>query len=49
MKKINVVFTLEEFSAIMGEPDDSTLILPSIDEDFADLVHDLLGIPLVMV
>jgi len=38
--------TLEEFSAIMGEPNVSTLILPTIGNDFADLAHDLLGISL---
>ena len=29
--------TLEEFSAIMGELDVSTLILPTTNEDFSDL------------
>ena len=40
--------TLEEFSAIMGEPDVSTLILPTTDEDFSNLAQQLLGIPLAM-
>ena len=40
--------TLEEFSVIMGEPDISTLILPITDEDFSDMAHQLLGIPLAM-
>ena len=40
--------TIEEFSAIMGELDVSTLILPTIGEDSTDLVHDLLGISLAV-
>ena len=33
----------------MGEPNVSTLILPTMSEDFADMAHDLLGISLVAV
>ena len=40
--------TLEEFSAIIGKPEVSTLILPTTSEDFANLAYDLLGISLVM-
>ena len=40
--------TLEEFSAIIGEPKVSTLILPTIGEDFTNLAHDLLGISLAV-
>ena len=40
--------TLEEFSAIMGKPNVSTFILPTIDKDFFDMAHQLLGIPLAM-
>ena len=40
--------TLEEFSAIMGEPDVSTFILPTTDEDFPVMAQQLLGIPLAM-
>ena len=45
---VEICLTLEESSAIMGEPDISTLILPTTDEDFSDLAHQLLGIPLAM-
>ena len=40
--------TLNEFSAIMGEPDISTLILPTTDEDFSNMAQQLFGIPLAM-
>ena len=45
---VEICSTIEEFSAIIGEPDFSTLILPTIGEDFVDLAHDFLGISLVM-
>lgn len=45
---MEICSTLEEFSAIMGEPRVSTLILPTTSEDFADLAYDLLGISLAM-
>jgi len=32
----------------MGEPDVSTLILPTTDEDFPVMAQQLLGIPLAM-
>ena len=41
--------TIEEFSAIMGEPDVSTPILSTIGKDSTDLAHDLLGISLAVV
>ena len=40
--------TLEEFSAIMGKPETSTLILRTTSEDFANLAHNLLEISLVV-
>ena len=46
--EVEICSTLEEFSAIMGESKVSTLILPTIGEDFADLAHDLLGISLAV-
>ena len=46
---VEICPTLEEFSTIMGKPEVSTLIIPTTAKDFADLVHDLLGISLVVV
>ena len=45
---VEIYPTLEEFSAIMGEPDISTLIFPTTNGDFFDMAHQLLGIPLAM-
>ena len=45
---VEICPTIEEFSAFMGKPDVSTLTLPTIGKDFADLAHDLLGISLVV-
>ena len=44
---VEICPTIEEFSAIMGRLDVSTLFLPTIGEDFAYLALDLLGISLV--
>ena len=40
--------TLEEFGAIMGEPDLGSIILPTLEEDLSDLAFQLLGVPLSM-
>ena len=40
--------TLEEFGAIMGEPDLGSIILPTLEEDLSDLACQLLGVPLSM-
>ena len=40
--------TLDEFNAIMGKPDVSTLILPITDKDFFNMAHQLLQIPLAI-
>ena len=45
---VEICSTIEEFSAIMGEPNFSILIRPTIGKDFVDLAHDLLGISLAM-
>ena len=43
---VEICPTIEEFSAIIGKLDVSTLILPTIGEDFVNLTYDLLGISL---
>jgi len=40
--------TLDEFSAIMGEPNVNSLILPTIDKDFPIMAQQLLCISLAM-
>ena len=45
---MEICLILEEFSAIMGKPDISALILPTTSEDLSNLAHQLLGIPLAM-
>ena len=45
---VEICPTLEEFSAIMGEPEVSTLILPTIGGDRFALVQALLGVSLNM-
>ena len=36
---MEICLTLEEFSAIMGEPDVSTLILSTPDKDFSNMAQ----------
>ena len=43
---VKICPTLEEFSAIMGEPKVSTLILPTIGRDLLALVQAPLGVSL---
>ena len=45
---VEICPSLEEFSAIMGKPETSTLILRTTSEDFANLAHNLLEISLVV-
>jgi len=45
---VELCSTLEEFSAIMGEPNVNSLILPTTDEDFSVIAQRLLGISLGM-
>ncbi|KAL0001463.1 hypothetical protein SO802_015244 [Lithocarpus litseifolius] len=40
--------TLEEFGAIMGEPELGSIILPTLKEDLFDMAHQLFGVPLTM-
>ena len=46
---VEICPTLDEFSAIMGEPKVNTLILPTIGGDLLALVQPLLGVSLDMV
>ena len=45
---MEICLTLEEFSAIMGKLDVSTLILPTTNKDFFDMSYQFLGIPPAM-
>ena len=40
--------TLEEFGAIMGEPNLGSIITSTLEEDLSDMAHQLLGVPLAM-
>ena len=39
---------IREFGAIMGECDFGSIILPTLEEDFSDLAHQVLGVYLFM-
>jgi len=43
---VEICPTIEEFNAIMGEPEVNTLILPTIGGDLIALVQALLGVSL---
>ena len=40
--------TLENFGAIIGEPDLGSIIAPTLEEDLSYMAHQLLGVPLAM-
>ena len=45
---VELCLTIEEFGAIMGEYNFGAIILPTLEEDFSELAHQLLGVHLSM-